>query len=71
MPILEQLQARLGTLGGQVRLLFGVQHLFGSTATLLRRLTADRIQPDCVFLLGKPYSANPRVVRYLHERPTP
>jgi hypothetical protein len=59
------MQAEIGGIDESVRTFFGLQHLFGSTATLLRRIAHERISPRSVFVLGKPYSANRDVVRHL------
>ena len=65
MPVLEHLHSELGGLHESVGALFGLQHLLGSTAALIRRIANGAIEPDNVFLLGKPYSANHRVVEFL------
>jgi len=67
MPVLDALHAELGGVDGRVRGLFGLQHLFGSTASLLRTIADGRIESSRVSLLGKPYSANRQVVRFLRE----
>lgn len=67
MPVLEDLHAAYGGIDASVSVFCGLQHLFGSTATLVQRLTAGRIVPQHVFLLGKPYSTNPRVADLLRR----
>ena len=67
LPILDFLQDELGGLGDGVFGLVGLQHLMGSTASLIDQLAADRLDPDDVFLLGKPYSTNLQVMDYLRE----
>ena len=68
LPVLASLAEYLPDLDPTVGGLFGLQHLFGSTATLIHRLAAGRFESDDVFLLGKPYSANPRVVASLERQ---
>jgi uncharacterized protein (UPF0254 family) len=65
LPLLEQMVDALGGIHGSVGSFVGLQHLLGSTASLVRRIAADRIEARRVLLLGKPYSANPDVVRFL------
>ncbi len=67
LPVLERLYEELGPVDPAVRGLFGLQHLFGSTASLITRLARQHMDPAEVHLLGKPYSANPRVVRFLRR----
>jgi len=68
MPVLDRMRADIGGIDDSVRTVFGLQHLFGSTAALLRRIAREHINPRSVFILGKPYSANREVVRYLATR---
>jgi hypothetical protein len=68
MPVLSRMHAESGGVDRSVRGLFGLQHLFGSTVTLLSTIARGRIDPRSVFLLGKPYSANRKVVRFLTSR---
>ena len=68
MPVLDRMTADIGGIDDSVRTFFGLQHLFGSTATLLRKISRERIDPRSVFVLGKPYSANREVVHYLATR---
>ncbi len=65
LPLLDDLQREYGPLHESIRGFVGLQHLFGSTATLIDKLVDRRIRPEGVFLLGKPYSANRQVVRLL------
>ncbi|RKZ69035.1 MAG: hypothetical protein DRQ48_08200, partial [Gammaproteobacteria bacterium] len=67
MPVMETLQQNIGGLHSATDALVGLQHLFGSTATLIDRLVQGRISPVNVFLLGKPYSTNPRVMHSLQQ----
>jgi S-adenosylhomocysteine hydrolase len=68
LPVLEAMHAALGGVDRTSGGLFGLQHLFGSTASLIHRIIRDRIAPDNVFLLGKPYSTNHRVLAHLARR---
>jgi len=68
MPVLDTLREQAGAMCGNVDYLFGLQHLFGSTASLIKTLIGGRIRPERVFLLGKPYSANREVMRFLREQ---
>ncbi len=65
MPVLNELRARRGAVDGTIGMFMGLQHLFGSTASLIDTIANDRIAPQDVFLLGKPYSTNPQVMRFL------
>ena len=67
MPVLDMLRRNVGSLDLSVIGLVGLQHLFGSTASLLNTLAGSSLQPGDVHVLGKPYSANPRVVEYLRN----
>ncbi len=68
MPVLDDLADFLGDIDSSLVGLFGLQHLFGSTATLIHRIAAGRMPPQNVLLLGKPYSTNPRVAADLEHR---
>jgi S-adenosylhomocysteine hydrolase len=67
MPVLDHLHRTLETPADDLSAFCGLQHLFGSTATLVHRLTTGTVAPRRVFLLGKPYSTNPRVARLLRH----
>jgi S-adenosylhomocysteine hydrolase len=68
MPVLERMREHVGDVHRSIRAFVGVQHLFGSTASLIREIVEGHVDPARVFLLGKPYSANREVVRYLTSR---
>jgi hypothetical protein len=68
MPVLDALRSRFGAVHAQTRFMFGLQHLLGSTTTLLRGILGRQILPGDAYFLGKPYSANPDVIRYLTHR---
>jgi len=65
LPVMEFLHTELGGIDDSVRGFMGLQHLFGSTASLIERIVNGRIDPHDVFLLGKPYSTNQQVMRFL------
>jgi S-adenosylhomocysteine hydrolase len=65
LPVLDFLHDEIGGLDESIRGLFGLQHLLGSTASLIDSLTKDQIEASDVFLLGKPYSTNKQVMRRL------
>ena len=65
LPLLNYLQNELGSPNKSLCGLFGVQHIFGSTATLVHKLAEHRLQSEGVFLLGKPYSTNRMVMEHL------
>lgn len=68
LPVLDRLRAEFGTIRPDTAGLFGLQHLFGSTATLVRRLAEPSLSPRDVFLLGKPYSTHPGVADALRNQ---
>jgi S-adenosylhomocysteine hydrolase len=68
LPLVEHIKARFGTLAPSIRALAGIQHLFGSTATLVEHLIGDTIAPADVHLLGKPYSTNHATMWHLRTR---
>ena len=68
MPVMSELHRALGEVHPVVGGFLGLQHLFGSTASLIHRIAKNRIAPGNVFLLGKPYSTNPRVADLLHNK---
>lgn len=65
MPVLEILRGFNYKMDASVGAIFGLQHLFGSTATLIKRLAGDQVPAGNVLLLGKPYSTNPGVAAHL------
>jgi len=68
MPVMNQLHRALGEVHPSVGGFLGLQHLFGSTASLVHRIVKNRVAPGNVFLLGKPYSTNPRVASLLKNK---
>lgn len=58
LDLIDYVQERVGTMPEDVQCLVGLQHLFGSTVPLIEGLARNRLEPDGVFLLGKPYSTN-------------
>jgi len=68
MPLLRELQHHIGRVDPNIHGFLGLQHLFGSTASLIRRIAKNRVDPGNVFLLGKPYSTNPRVADLLQNK---
>ena len=67
LPLVDAVRERFGALDERVAAIVGVQHLMGSTVTLFRALSAGSVPPHRVFLLGKPYSTNHAVMRYLES----
>lgn len=67
LPALDHLRQRLGRLDRSVSTLIGVQHLMGTTASLFSALADERVTPEGVFLLGKPYSSSHAVVRSMQS----
>jgi hypothetical protein len=67
LPVLDHLQRQVGPVDRSTAGFFGLQHLLGSTATLIDTVVRGRITPSGVFLLGKPYSANRDVVKFLSD----
>jgi CRP-like cAMP-binding protein/S-adenosylhomocysteine hydrolase len=67
LALLDRLRNEIGGLDPSIVALIGLQHLMGSTATLVRALAASSLAPDAVFLLGKPYSTNPEVMEFLRR----
>lgn len=67
MPVMNELHQALGEVHPSVAGFLGLQHLFGSTASLVHRIALNRINPENVFLLGKPYSTNPSVADLLQN----
>jgi len=67
MPVLEDMQVRYGQIRHEIDFFVGLQHLFGSTASLVKSIIKGRIEARNVFMLGKPYSANGDVVRFMEE----
>jgi S-adenosylhomocysteine hydrolase len=65
LPALEILRGYNYKMDASVGAIFGLQHLFGSTATLIKRLAGDQVPAGNVLLLGKPYSTNPGVAAHL------
>jgi hypothetical protein len=65
LPVVEQLRRDFGSVDSSVAGFFGLQHLLGSTASLIDSVVRGRMTPSSVFLLGKPYSANREVVDFL------
>jgi S-adenosylhomocysteine hydrolase len=65
LPALEILRGYNYRLDSSVGAIFGLQHLFGSTATLIKRLAGSQVPANNVLLLGKPYSTNPGVAAHL------
>jgi len=68
MPVMSELHETLGDVHPSVGGFLGLQHLFGSTASLIHRIAKNRVAPGNVFLLGKPYSTNPRVANLLQNK---
>jgi len=58
MPLLSATRTRYPVPRGALAGFVGVQHLFGSTHTLVHALTGGLVDPSRVFLLGKPYSTS-------------
>lgn len=56
LPLLRALKKKIGSINQDIGGLIGLQHLMGSTASLMKHLSEERLSPDSVFLLGKPYS---------------
>jgi hypothetical protein len=65
--MLDYLANRIGRMSDATKSLFCVQHIFGSTASLITQL-AEGLSPEGVFVLGKPYSTNALVLEFLRER---
>lgn len=68
LPVLDALRETIGGLRGSIGGFVGLQHLMGSTATLVDALVRDRIAPPSICLLGKPYSTNRRVAEFLSSK---
>ncbi len=66
-PVLDELKQCHGEINASIAGFFGLQHLFGSTATLIREIVRHGISSSDVYLLGKPYSTNPRVAEALQN----
>jgi hypothetical protein len=67
LPVLDYLQRHIGHVDSSIGGFFGLQHLLGSTATLIDKIISGVVSPNDVYLLGKPYSANRQVVKFLRE----
>jgi S-adenosylhomocysteine hydrolase len=67
LPVLDAVAAEMGSLPDRVRIIVGLQHLLGSTVTLVDRLVGEGSENRNVFLLGKPYSTSPRVLRFVES----
>lgn len=65
MPVLNRLDRELSGTIGQLGGIVGIQHLFGSSASLIHKLADGNVAPQNVLLLGKPYSTNKRVSEFL------
>jgi S-adenosylhomocysteine hydrolase len=68
MPVLDHMQLHYGLIRPEIDFFVGLQHLFGSTASLVRSIIDGRIETRNVFMLGKPYSANRDVVQFMEEK---
>lgn len=65
MPVLDFAHRSFGEIDTSIVGLVGLQHLLGSTVTLVDRIAGRRVDPGNVLLLGKPYSTCPGVLHYL------
>ncbi|MBK6860650.1 MAG: cyclic nucleotide-binding domain-containing protein [Saprospiraceae bacterium] len=67
LPLLNSFKKFAGSLPSNIMGIVGLQHLMGTTASLFKEFTSKELGFQNLYFLGKPYSANEKVVDALND----